>query len=115
MRISDWSLDVCSSDLLHVALGDASAVDVEQAGDGPQERCLAGTVGSQQSDDLPRGDSEAHASQNQHAVVVDDLEVGDAQCGSWCPMFSDDVQPDVPLCRPSQNAPDRKSVGSGKR
>ena len=67
---------------LDAALGDLAAVHVEQAGDGPQQRGLAGAVRAEDGDDRPAGDLEADAPQHQDDVVVDDLEVADRQPGT---------------------------------
>ena len=58
-----------------LSLGHLALMDVEQAGDGAKRGRLAGAVGAEQGDDLPIRDLEGDPAQNQHNVVVDDLEV----------------------------------------
>src|SRR5699024_3833307 len=58
-----------------LALGDLALVHVQQAADRPQQRRLAGAVGTKHGDDLAFRHLEADAAQNQDDVVVDNLEV----------------------------------------
>src|SRR3546814_4132878 len=59
MRISDWSSDVCSSDLVGALGGDVGILEGDpaaacpgDAADGHQQCRLAGTVGTDQRHDL---------------------------------------------------------------
>jgi hypothetical protein len=61
------------------ALGDLAAVGDEQARDRPQQRGLAGPVRAEQRHDRTVGNLQGQAPQDQHHVVVDNLEVVDRQ------------------------------------
>jgi hypothetical protein len=63
----------------HLAFGDLALVDVEEAGDGPEQRGLARPVGAQQGDDLAFGHVEGHTPEHEDDVVVHDLEVADGE------------------------------------
>src|SRR5690554_946990 len=60
-------------------------VEVEQPGDGPPEGGLAGTVGTEQRDDLSLRHGDRHAPQHEDDVVVDDLQVrhGQGRIRAW--------------------------------
>ncbi len=62
---------------LDLTLGDVSVVDVEEAGNGPQDGGLAGSVGAEEGHDLAVGDLERNPPQHQDDVVVNDFEVLD--------------------------------------
>jgi hypothetical protein len=61
------------------ALGDLAAVDVEQAGDGPQHGRLAGAVGPEEGHDGALRDLQADAFEDEDDLLVDDLEVLDRE------------------------------------
>jgi hypothetical protein len=60
-------------------LGDLGLVVLEQAGDGPQQRGLAGTVAPEEGHDLTLRHVERQPPQAEDHVVVEDLEVVDGQ------------------------------------
>src|SRR3546814_18754845 len=94
MRISDWSSDVCASDLAHRALG-----GLEKARDGAQNCRLA----------APRRPQEAEE------LAVFDLEVRVLDCGEFAEANRDVLELYVGA-HPSRTplVPSaRKSVGSG--
>ncbi len=59
------------------ALGGFALVDIEQAGHGPNGGGLAGTVGTQEGDDVAFGHFDGQAAQDEDHFVVDDLEIRD--------------------------------------
>src|SRR5438876_3301400 len=63
------------------ALGDLAPLGVQQIGDRLERGRLAGAVGPEEGDDAPRGALERHPLEHQDHVVVDDLDVVDAQQG----------------------------------
>ena len=65
----------------HRALCDLPSMRGEETRDRPQQRRLAGTVRAEEGDDLAFLHVEAHASQDEDDVVVDDLETGDPKEG----------------------------------
>src|SRR3546814_19434603 len=71
MRISDWSSDVCSSDLLTSVEDDRALVGLGDAGDGLEEGGLPGTVGAEEGEDLALLHVEVDAEEHLHAVVAD--------------------------------------------
>ena len=52
-------------------------MDIEQAGHGPNGGGLAGTVGTQEGDDVAFGHFDGQAAQDEDHFVVDDLEIRD--------------------------------------
>src|SRR3546814_11542586 len=78
MRISDWSSDVCSSDLPGDVLAeqsDGSAADRDEAEQGLQEGGLAGAVGADDADQLAGRDGDGHAVEDVHLRHVDGDDV----------------------------------------
>ncbi len=63
------------------ALGDARVVDAEKARDRAQRRGLAGAVGAEQRDDLPRLDRERDALHRRDGALIDHLELVDGEQG----------------------------------
>ncbi|MCY1544617.1 hypothetical protein D9M68_805140 [compost metagenome] len=64
---------------LDAALGDLTALGLEQVGDGPQRGRLARAVASQHGSDLALGHVERNALQHQDHMVVDDLDAVDVE------------------------------------
>ena len=87
--------DAAADDLVGVDAVDARAVEhdlaaddlavlgLEQARDRFQRRRLAGAIGAEQRDDRALGHLEAEAAQHQDDLVVDHLDVADAEEGDW--------------------------------
>src|SRR3546814_5453453 len=74
MRISDWSSDVCSSDLLQVVVDEADAA--ETAGDDEDAPDVAvGKVGPQQGRDGER-DEDEHAPHGRRALLGQQMPFG---------------------------------------
>src|SRR3546814_19463604 len=86
MRISDWSSDVCSSDLRHA--GDVDAVPEDLAAGRPvqpghetHEACLAGKCRPEQHVERPVLESQRHvADVILAAKSLGDVEIGSASC-----------------------------------
>src|SRR3546814_11974048 len=84
MRISDWSSDVCSSDLVLAFQQDAAATDRQRAEPhhGRRRDRLARTALADQADDLAGHHVEAEAAHGMGAVATlrqGDAEVADAE------------------------------------
>ncbi len=62
-----------------LAARDLAVLGLEQPRDRLQRRRLAGAVGAEQRHDRALGHVEAEAAQHQDDVVIDDLDVGDAE------------------------------------
>ena len=67
----------------HAAIGDPGIVDAEKAGDRPQCRRFAGTVGAENGDDLFGVNGKADALHRGDGAVIDDLEFLDLQQGGF--------------------------------
>src|SRR3546814_14489301 len=84
MRISDWSSDVCSSDL-RGGLGDPDRVQVGERTDGEGERAVEGPAHAELADGQPaehRCDGERHPGDGADQAVgpVAPVEIGRASC-----------------------------------
>src|SRR3546814_18597860 len=84
MRISDWSSDVCSSDLLHARIGDElheAVADRHDKGAGLELHRLEGVAGA------PGGDQPAEG------AAAAAHQGGDRQSGVWGKRVSGSVEP----------------------
>ena len=85
--------DAAANDFVRVFVGDRLPVEgdvasddfavfgVQQTGDGLQRRRFAGAVRPEQGDDLPFGNLQTDAAQDQHDVVIDDFDVFNGEQG----------------------------------
>ena len=64
---------------LDAALGHITALRAQQIGDRLQGRGLARAIGTEQGDDLALGHVQGHALEHQNDMIVDDLDIVDAE------------------------------------
>src|SRR3546814_17239334 len=85
MRISHWSSDVCSSDLVLPIDPNLALVEIDEAGDGAQQRGLAAAARPEQAEELALPDGDRHGIERRHAAVArsDERRVG-TECVRTC-------------------------------
>src|SRR3546814_2388157 len=70
MRISHWSSDVCSSDLVLPIDPNLALVEIDEAGDGAQQRGLAAAARPEQAEELTLPEGDRHGIERRHAAVA---------------------------------------------